>query len=144
MRTLAKNKQKMYYALLIGQVPIYEYDENGNKIVEYVDDDGNIYYRETGEYKNAYTEPIEFYGNIAMSGGESQSVDFGVNLADYSAILVVDKQTLPISETSLIWHKTEPTVGVDGYADQHTADYTVVKLSPSLNVDRYVLQKVVK
>lgn len=144
MRTLAKNKQKMYYSLLIGQVPIYEYDESGNKIIEHIDTEGNVYYRETGEYKIAYTEPIEFYGNIAMSSGESQAVDFGINLADYSAVLVVDKHTLPINETSLIWHETKPTVDISGHSDQHTADYTVVKLSPSLNVDRYVLQKVVK
>lgn len=144
MRTLAKNQQKMYYSLFIGEMPIYELDENGNKIVDYVDNEGNVYYRETGEYKNAYTAPVEFYGSIAMSGGESEVVEFGVNLADYSAILIVNKQTLPISETSLIWHKTEPIMGIDGYADQYTADYTVVKLSPSLNIDKYVLQKVVK
>lgn len=144
MRTLAKNKQKMYYALFLGKNPIYALDENGEKIISYVDEDGNVYYTETGEYKNTYSEPIVFYGNIAMSGGESQTVDFGVNLADYSAVLIVDKHTIPISETSLIWYETEPTTDNNGYADQHTADYTVVKLSPSLNVDRYVLQKVVK
>lgn len=135
MRTLRKNAQKMYYANQIGQVPIYE---------EYTDEDGNTYPLDTGETKIGYSEPMEFKGNIAMSGGEAEAVEFGLNLADYEAVLIVAKNTLPITETSLIWHTTEPIKEIGGNADEYSADYRIVKISPSLNFDKYVLKKVVK
>lgn len=131
MRTLNKNKQKMYYATLVDTIQ-----------EEYIDEDGNRY--PTGEPKNIYSEPVEFYGNIAMSGGESEAVEFGIDLSQYEAILVVSKNTLPITETSLIWRATEPTKGIDGNTDEYSADYRIVKISPSLNFDKYVLRKVVK
>ena len=47
MHTLLKNKQSMKYALQIGEVPIYNRDENGEIIYEYYEDsDGNIIYYE--------------------------------------------------------------------------------------------------
>lgn len=131
MMMLNQNKQKMYYANLLDVIQ-----------EEYIDEDGNRY--PTGEPKNIYSEPIEFEGNIAMSGGEAEAQEFGLNLADYEAVLVVGKNTLPITETSLIWHDTEPTKGIDGNTDEYSADYRIVKISPSLNFDKYVLRKVVK
>lgn len=131
MRTLKKNKQKMYYATLVDTIQ-----------EEYIDEDGNRY--PAGEPKNIYSEPVEFYGNIAMSGGEAEAQEFGLNLADYEAVLLVGKNTLPIDETSLIWHTSEPTKDDNGYTDEYSADYRIVKISPSLNFDKYVLKKVVK
>lgn len=135
MRMLNRNKQKMYYALYGKEVPIYEY---------YIDSDGNEIPLETGETKIVYENPVEFLGNISLSGGESEAVEFGLNLADYEAILVVAKNTLPINETSRIWHNTEPTYNDDGTINESSADYKVVKVSPSLNVDKFVLKKIVK
>lgn len=135
MRTLRRNRQKMYYALYGNEVPIYEY---------YTDSEGNKIPLDTGETKIAYELPVVFLGNIALSGGESEAVEFGVSVADYEAVLVVDKNTLPIDETSRIWHTTEPTYNEDGTVNEYSADYTIVKVSPSLNVDRYVLKKVIK
>ena len=136
MRTLNKNTQKMYYANQDRIVPIYEY---------YEDEDGNMIPLDTGETKLVYGEPIEFKGNISLSnGGEVEVQEFGLNLGDYSAILVVDKDYIPLSETSLIWHTTEPTKDIDGNTNEFSADYRVVKVSDSLNVSKYALQKVVK
>lgn len=135
MRMLNKNKQTLYYANQDKIVPIYE---------TYIDEDGNEYQLDTGETKLVYGEPIEFKGNIAMSGGEAEAVEFGLNLADYEAVLIVGKNTLPITETSLIWHNTEPTNDNEGNTDEYSADYRIVKISPSLNFDKYVLKKVVK
>lgn len=135
MRMLNRNKQKMYYALYGKEVPIYEY---------YIDSDGNEIPLETGETKIVYENPIEFLGNISLSGGESEAVEFGLNLADYEAILVVAKNTLPINETSRIWHNTEPTYNEDGTVNESSADYKVAKVSSSLNVDKFVLKKIVK
>lgn len=135
MRMLRKNKQKLYYSLQTDKIPVYS---------DYVQSDGTVIKLETGEYKTGYTEPTMFFGNIAMSGGETQTQEYGLNLGDYEAVLVVGKNTLPISETSLIWHLSEPKLNDDGTVDEFSADYTVVKISPSINVDKYVLKKVVK
>ena len=135
MRMARVNKQKMHYALYGKEVPIYDY---------YTDSEGNKIPLDTGETKITYENPVEFFGNIALSGGESEAVEFGLNLADYEAVLVMAKNTLPIDETSRIWHNTEPTYNEDGTVNEVSADYTVVKVSPSLNVDKFVLKKVVK
>ena len=135
MRMLNRNKQKMHYALYGKEVPIYDY---------YTDSEGNKIPLDTGETKITYENPVEFFGNIALSGGESEAVEFGLNLADYEAVLVMAKNTLPIDETSRIWHNTEPAYNEDGTVSEFSADYTVVKVSPSLNVDKFVLKKVVK
>ena len=135
MRMARVNKQKMHYALYGKEVPIYDY---------YTDSEGNKISLDTGETKITYENPVEFFGNIALSGGESEAVEFGLNLADYEAVLVMAKNTLPIDETSRIWHNTEPTYNEDGTVNELSADYTVVKVSPSLNVDKFVLKKVVK
>lgn len=148
MRCLKKNKQKMYYALLVGTVPVYALDDHGDKIVDWVDPvSGETHYIETGDTITLYSEPVEFYGNIAMSGSDVDRVEFGVSEANYEAILVMTKGEIPITETSLIWYQTTPTTKTydsHTYADDATADYRVLKVSPSLNVDRYILDKVVK
>lgn len=136
MRTLNKNKQVMYYANQDKIVPIYEY---------YEDSDGNKYPLDTGETKLVYGEPIEFYGNISMSSsGEAEAVEFGLDLSQYSAIVVLPNNYINVTESSLIWHDTEPTKDDEGNTNEYSADYRIVKISPSLNFDKLVLQKVVK
>ena len=135
MRTLNKNKTKLYYALYDGEVPIYDY---------YEDEDGNRIPIDTGETTIGYENPVEFYGNISLSGGESEAKEFGIDVSAYDSVLVMNKSALPIDETSLIWFESEPQYNADGTVDGKSADYTVVKVSPSLNVDKYVLKKVVK
>lgn len=142
MRMSNKNKQKMYYANQDKEVPIYEY---------YEDSDGNTYPLDTGETKFVYEEPKEFDGNIAMSGGESEAVEFGVSVGDYEAVLLLSKgakdkegNVIILKETSIIWFETEPQRDAEGNPDEFSADYRVIKPSPSLNTVRYVLKKVVK
>ena len=137
MRTSNKNKQTLYYALQSDEkLPIYD--------GFYTDEDGNQYPLDTGEIEYVYIEPVAFKGNISMSGGESEAAEFGLNLSDYNAVLVMNKSEIPITETSLIWFENKPVYNDDGRVDEHSADYTVVKISPSLNVDKFVLKKVVK
>ena len=144
MMTLNINKQKMYYANQDKIVPIYETDEDGN-IIYYEDSDGNEYPLETGMTKVVYGEPVEFKGNIALSSsGEAQSVEYGLDMSSYSAVLVLDRELIPLKESSLIWYENEPRNDKDGNVDEESADYRVVKVSPSINVDKYLLEKVVK
>lgn len=141
---LKKNKQKLHYSLFIEERPEYALDEFGNKIIEYVDEEGNEYYRETGEAERVYSLPVEFLGNISMSGGEAEAMEFGLNTADYEAVLIVEKGLLPVDESSLVWFESEPVINDNGLVDYVTADYSIIKISPSLNVDKYVLKKTIK
>lgn len=136
MRTLKKNQQSMYYANQKKEKePIYDY---------YEDSDGNKYPVDTGEFKYFYDLPEEFAGNIAMAGGESEALQYGVSLGDYSAVLVVSKELLPLKETSRIWFENPPVYLMDGHVDEFSADYQVKKSVPSINGQTYLLDKVVK
>lgn len=142
MLTLNTNKQKMYYANQDKVVPIYE---------TYYDEEGNPYQLDTGETKIVYGEPKEFYGNIAMSGGEAEAVEFGVTTSDYEAVLLLSKgekdikgNVIELKETSLVWFETEPQKDAEENTDEYSADYSVLAVKPSINTVRYVLKKVVK
>jgi hypothetical protein len=144
MRLLRKNKQKMKYSLQIGEVPIYERDEEGNII--YIEIDGQKVPVETGETEIGYSNPVEFMGNIAMSGGEAEAKSFGVDISEYDAVLLMEKGRIPIDETSLIWHTSEVKYidKQNTIVDRKSADYTVKRVQPSLNFTRYLLKRIVK
>ena len=148
MRCLYRNKQTIYYALLIGTMPEYKLDKDGNKIIDYVDSDtGETYYVETGTKKPYYSPAVEFKGNIAFAGADLLRQEFGISDEHYEAVLVLNKGEIPITETSLIWYQTSPAEKIiddEIYADDSTADYRVLRSVPSLNNDRYILAKVVK
>lgn len=133
----------MWYSLYNHQeIPQYERDKDGN--IVYVVVDGEKIPVEIGSISIDYDSPNMFFGSLSMSGGEADSTEYGIDLASYGAVLVTPKGLLPIDETSRIWVDNEPTVDENGYPDGTKADWKVVKLSPSLNVDKYLLQKVVK
>lgn len=134
MRTCNRNKTKLYYALFEGSKSVTE---------SYTDADGNTYELDTGDDAISYSDPKEFYGNIATSGGTVQQAEYGLDFSQYSAILVVSKNTLPIDEKSLIWHTSEPRWDADGKVDGTSADYEVVKVSNSINECKYILKKLV-
>lgn len=142
MRTLNKNKQKMKYSIKGERKPIYETDSDGN-IIYYEDEEGNRIPIETGSYTSGWSNPEDFKGNIAMSGGEAEAREFGLSVADYDAVLVLDKNEVPLEEGSLIWHEKEVKFKDDGEVDTTSADYTVKKVANSLNSAKYVLKAVV-
>ena len=144
MRLLEKNKQDLKYALQVGEVPIYERDEEGNII--YIEVAGQKVPVETGETEVGYAKPVDFRGNIAMSGGEAEAKSFGVDISEYDAILLMEKDRIPIDETSLIWHMSEVKYADEQntIVDKKSADYTVKRVQPSLNFTRYLLKRIVK
>lgn len=148
MRCLYKNKQTLYYALLIGTFPQYKLDSEGHRVVDYVDEEtGETYYVETGTKIPYYSPAVEFKGNIAFAGADLLRQEFGISDEHYEAVLVLNKDEVPITETALIWYQTTPTTKIvdnEIYADESTADYRVLRSVPSLNNDRYILAKVVK
>lgn len=130
MRVLGKNKQRLKYALYSGSER--EITKNSG---------GTIIY--TGEYEPVYNHHVEFLANLSFSGGESQAQEFGIDLSQYDATLICMRGQIPIDETSLIFHTSEPEY--DGnFLNPKSADYTVSKHIPSLNYDKYILKRIVK
>lgn len=141
MRTLESNKQELKYSLFLGDIPVYETDSSGH--IKYVEVDGKRVPVETGGKVKGYSEPTSFKGNISMGGGEAEAKEFGIDVSAYDAVLICNGNQIPITETSLIWHKNE--VGYKDIdktiVDAKTADYSVVKVSESLNFVRYILKR---
>ena len=147
MRTLKRNQQKLYYAELLGSEVIYARDEYGNKIVSFVDDSEIppvTYYEEIGTTEEHYSAPVPIEANIAQSNGDMMEREYGLSEGSYEAILVTEKGKYPITKTCLIWHESEPQVDSNGYAIPSSADYTILSINKSLNVDKYILGKVIK
>ena len=136
--------QPMKYSLQDGRVPIYERDENGD--IVYIEVDGEKIPVETGEYETGYSAPVDFMGNISMSGGEAEAKEFGMDIGDFDAVIILEKGDIPITETSIIWH-TSPVKYKDEQntiVDSKSADYAVKRVSPSLNFTKVLLQRIVK
>ena len=138
MRLCRKNKSKLKYALYKDKEVVYETDENGQIIWQ--DVDGELVPIETGSRPPRYLEPVEFKGYIQFKGGEDEAKAFGVSVDSYTHILVMRKDEIPITETSLIFDKTEPNPeDMEG-----SADYRVERIAPSLNFVTYLLRSVSK
>lgn len=144
------NKQAMKYSLQGQTVIIYERDDDGN-ILYYTDNDGNPYLDDEGnkmpkvlEEKTGFSKPVDFEANIAFSGGEAQSKEYGFDTADFDAILLTDRNTLPIQKGDLIWLDSKPTYTSDSLVDETSADFTIVGIKPALHSTKYMLKAVVK
>lgn len=172
MRTLRKNKESLKYSLQVATVPAFETDDDGNiKFVSYTDEDGNeipildengnkipVFQQPFGSFEVLYSEPIPFEASIAMSGGEAESVEYGLSVTEYEAIAIVQSGTVPLTEGALIWFQSEPqyisedpihiTVNdkeISGkFAQKTSADFLVKKVAPSQNFDKYILGAVNK
>ena len=146
MRTLNRNKLILYYSNQTNtQEPIYAKDASGN--IKQVEVDGVLTNVVTGYGDFLYEIPTQFEGNLALSGNSMvDAVDYGIDTSQYSAVLIMDKDAINLSETSLIWAESE--IGYkdanNTIVDPYTADYRVVRVSPSINQDRYLLARVVK
>ena len=135
------NKQAMKYSLQEQTVTVYEKDEDGNLKFYETEDGEKIYYthEETG-----FSEPIDFRANISFSGGKAQSKEYGFDTADFDAILLTDKNVLPIQKGDLIWLDSKPTYTSDSLVDETSSDFTVVGIKPALCSTKYMLKAVVK
>ena len=178
-RLALKDAQKLKYLLQTNEkTPVN--DTNASGEIEYIEIDGELVPLETGDYEIGHVQTdddppkdmiVEFLGNLAFSGdtyffsGGTVSKEYGIDDSDYDAVLCMPRNSLPITETSYIWYKSEPIyedgrlvtsdgdVFVDesgntitvltGRVDTSSADYRVVKIVPSLGFDRYLLRAVI-
>lgn len=121
MRTMKRNKQRLYYALYLGKKKLF--DDNGDIVGE----------------AEIYSVPEKFWANISPNKGESSAEPFGASL-NYSRTISTN-ENLPLDEHSLIWFETEP---IFEESEGDTADYNVVAIANSLNSTLYALRKRVK
>lgn len=151
MRTSRKNKQKLLYSLQGDMIPTYVTDDTGEIMYE----DGVPI--KSGDSFVGYQEPVEFYGNLSFYTGWNYPGIWGVTLNNADAILLMDKNELPIDETSRIWFESEPVTKTALVYDEKTgkmveitvtdadsADFSVSRVIPSLNQVRYVLKGIEK
>lgn len=104
MRDLKRNQRKMYYSLYIEQENESDFD-----VLDTV---------------AKYSAPVEFKASLTAGKSDSDDSPFGKDIS-YDRIISTVKKDLPITETSLIWHETEPVLFEDGSADPSSADYKV-------------------
>ena len=138
------NKQSMKYSQQGARITIYERDDDGN-IKYYIDSDGNKIPL-IAEEKVGFSKPVDFRANIAFSGGEAKTEEFGFDAADYDAIMLTDKNEFPLKKGDLIWLDSEVTyIDEDTETvDETSADFTIVGVKPALKSTKYVLKAVVK
>lgn len=141
MRSLKKNQQPLHYVTYSEEIKVYKRDEDGN--IEYVEIDGEQCPIELGTVAG-YNEPVLFYANIAMSGGEAEAREYGMNISDYEAVIVTTQMDLPLTETSIIWWDSEPQYNSDGTVNGDLADYRVISVRRSKNSMKYLLKKLPK
>lgn len=105
MRCLSRNKQRVYYALSLGKVPMR-------------DADGNL----TGEYELQYDFPCHVMANVSAARGAAEAEQFGIT-EQYSKTLTMDE--CPFEEDSILWVGKTPRQG--------THNYVVTRIAKSLN-----------
>ena len=123
MRTLHRNKIRIYYANYRDKIPLK-------------DAYGNL----TGEYDIAYDNPVEIKANVSAARGESTTRQFGDDVS-YDRIIVIDDPKFPISEASILWIDTPPEMAEDG-STKTPHDYIVKQVATSLNSVSIAVSKV--
>lgn len=130
MKTLARNKRTIYYALPTASTP--QYDEYGN---------------ETGSPAITYSAPVAMKVNISadrnsntgMSYTNSQFEPFGI-AERYEHCFVTEDMDCPIDEESIIWYGITPDVDGESGAVKH--NFKVVGKFVSINNIRYTIKEV--
>ena len=123
MRTLHRNKVRIFYANYLDKIPIR--DEYGNL---------------TGEYEISYTNPTEVCANVSAARGEATTRQFGED-EGYDRIIVLDDPKFPVSATSIMWIDTLPEIAEDGSTETPN-DYIVKRVATSLNSVSIAVSKV--
>ena len=121
MRSLKKNKPKLYYATYSDEVPVYETDEDGK--IKYTEVDGELSPIPIGTMAG-YNEPVIFYANISAGKGDVQADVFGSSV-DYSRTISTCDMDCPITKLTRLWIGCEPQYNEDGSVNGDSANYEV-------------------
>ena len=123
MRTLHRNKTRIFYANYRDKIPLR--DEYGNL---------------TGEYDIVYDNPVEIRANVSAARGEATTRQFGDD-EGYDRVIVLDDPKFPIAVTSIFWIDTPPEIAEDG-STETPHDYIVKQVATSLNSVSIAVSKV--
>lgn len=135
----------MWYSIPGAEIPEYVYDDYGNKVVDYVDDDGVTHYLKTGDTVQGYELPQEFQASISSTLNELHMRSFGVDASAIYSEIVVDKgEHTDWNIGTIIWRTSEIK-----YEDEektivksNSSDYTIVGLmDEGLTEDWYLLRR---
>ena len=118
MRSLNRNKQKIYYALYRGKTEVI--DENGLR---------------TGNFPPEYSSPQPLSINVSAQRGTPTVEMFGID-TDYSRTMQTNDLKCPIDETSVLWVGKEPNEAGSDF------NYRVVAVARSINSITYAIQEV--
>lgn len=124
MRSLIRNKQKIYYALFDSKTDVY--DEYGNK---------------TGEPNVKYQTPVEYHINVSAARGTADVEQFGINL-NYTKTMVTNDLSCPIDESSVLWVGKEAFETVGGVTTTTPHNYVVASVARSINSVTYAIREV--
>ena len=124
MRSLDRNKQKIYYSLYSSKTPIL--DEYGNQ---------------TGEYETSYATPVALDINVSAARGTSDVEQFGINL-NYSKSMVTNDLNCPIDETTRLWVGKDAFETVEEVTTVTPHNYVVVSVAKSINSITYAIKEV--
>lgn len=115
MRSLVRNKQKIYYSLYERSEPIR-------------DEWGNI----TGESTLDYAQPVPYFINVSAARGTADVEQFGIN-TNYTKTMVTNDLSCPITETTRLWINRET---------DKPHNYVVVSVAKSINSVTYAIKEV--
>lgn len=140
MRTLRRNRQRMYFSNPGELQPIYERDEDGNIITTEVN--GQLVPLDTGEFELTFTEPIEFFANINGKLSEVTLEAFGIDNSMNYCEIVTNKNAFGLKIGAIIWRSSKVIIKPNGNPDVDSADYVVRGVvKESLNEDRYLVKR---
>lgn len=94
----------MYYALLIGKEPIYLTDDSGNIIYQIIG--GEHVPKKTGDTREIYSNPVEFYNSISGQLSENELQAFGTQVLA-NAKMTYKREQYPFRTGTLIWKQSE-------------------------------------
>lgn len=117
MKSLARNKQTIYYALYQGKA-------------ETIDSDG----LRTGQYKPTYSEPVAYEINVSAAKGSAMVEMFGIDTM-YSKKMTTNDMTCPITETTVLWVDRVPS-------ETFNPNYRVVSVAKSINSITYAIDEI--
>ena len=142
MRTNRRIKQKMFYSNFSESIPIYVTDGDGNIIYDTMPD-GEEVPRTTGETKEGYDEPTEFWNSISGTLTEDELQAFGGERRAV-AKMTYRKGDYLFSVGTLIWKNSE-VVYKDGEVDETSADYRIMGiLDEGQHYFRAIMERITK
>lgn len=145
MRTLRKNKQKMYYSLYRTAEEVHDVDDQGNTRYIIDEETGESIAVSIGTLKSTYSKPVEFSAAITSNLNEMHIQSYGVDQSSIYSEIIVEKGKLPLKIGALIWRES-PIIWEDGQTNvaplQSSADYVVMGLLTEYqHYDFYLLQR---